>query len=89
MRSGLPVCPVAEDEREPVLATARRTGALAAEARQIAQRDIEQSRPSDWGDGGGWGGGGRGQGGMSGGNMVGGMLGGLVIGSLLGDIFDG
>ncbi|MDF2047828.1 hypothetical protein P2P98_16815 [Microbacterium sp. Kw_RZR3] len=89
LRSGLPLGPVAEDDRETVLATARRTGALAAEALQIAQRDIEQSRPSDWGDGGGWGGGGRGQGGMSGGNMVGGMLGGLVIGSLLGDIFDG
>ncbi|WZH37164.1 MAG: hypothetical protein PIR02_00555 [Microbacterium enclense] len=90
LRAGLPLGPVAEDDRETALATARRTGALAAEALQIAQRDIEQSRPSDWGDG-GWGGNGRGrgQGGMGGGNMVGGMLGGLVIGSLLGDIFDG
>jgi len=86
LRAQLPLGPVAEDDRDTVLATARRTGALASEALQIAQRDIEQSRPSDWGDG-GWGG--RGNGGMSGGNMVGGMLGGLVIGSLLGDIFDG
>ncbi|MDF2664845.1 MAG: hypothetical protein K0R81_695 [Microbacterium sp.] len=90
LRAGLPLGPVAEDDRETVLATARRTGALAAEALQIAQRDIEQSRPSDWGDGGGGGwGGGYGRGGGGGGNMVGGMLGGLVIGSLLGDIFDG
>jgi len=90
LRAGLPLGPVAEDDRETALATARRTGALAAEALQIAQRDIEQSRPSDWGDGGGGGwGGGYGRGGGGGGNMVGGMLGGLVIGSLLGDIFDG
>jgi len=90
LRASLPLGPVAEDDRETVLATARRTGALAAEALQIAQRDIEQSRPSDWGDGGGGGwGGGYGRGGGGGGNMVGGMLGGLVIGSLLGDIFDG
>ena len=58
------------------------------EALQLAQRDIDSSRPDDWG-GNGWGGRGGGRGGMGGGNMVGGMLGGLVIGSLLGDIFDG
>jgi len=89
LRAGLPLGPIPEDDRETTLATARRTGALAAEALQIAQRDIEQSRPSDWGNGGGWGGNGYGRGGSGGGNMVGGMLGGLVIGSLLGDIFDG
>ncbi|KQT74291.1 MULTISPECIES: hypothetical protein [unclassified Microbacterium] len=89
LRAGLPLGPVAEDDRETVLATARRAGSLASESLQIAQRDIEQSRPSEW-DGSGRGGGyGRGGGGMGGGNMVGGMLGGLVIGSLLGDIFDG
>jgi hypothetical protein len=64
---------------------ARRAGALASEALQLAQRDIDSSRPQDPG----WGGpqyGGR-RGGMSDG--MGGILGGLVIGSLLGDFFDG
>ncbi|SDO53187.1 hypothetical protein SAMN04487848_1345 [Microbacterium sp. ru370.1] len=90
LRAGLPLGPVAEDQRETVLATARRAGSLASEALQIAQRDIEQSRPNDWGGNGYGQGGGYGRGGgMGGGNMVGGMLGGLVIGSLLGDIFDG
>lgn len=89
LRAGLPLGPIPEDERETVLATARRAGGLASESLQLAQRDIEQSRPDDWGGNGyGRGGSGRG-GGMGGGNMVGGMLGGLVIGSLLGDIFDG
>ncbi|MFM2721368.1 coiled-coil domain-containing protein [Microbacterium mcarthurae (nom. nud.)] len=89
LRAGLPLGPVAEDQRETTLATARRAGALASESLQLAQRDIEQSRPDDWG-GNGYGRGGYGRGGgMGGGNMVGGMLGGLVIGSLLGDIFDG
>ncbi|SDO59649.1 hypothetical protein SAMN04487788_0196 [Microbacterium testaceum StLB037] len=88
LRAGLPLGPVPEDRRETVLATARRAGSLASEALQIAQRDIEQSRPNDWGGDNRGGGYGRG-GGMGGGNMVGGMLGGLVIGSLLGDIFDG
>jgi len=88
LRAGLPLGPVPEDERESALATARRAGALASEALQIAQRDIEQSRPDDWGGDNRGGGYDRG-GGMGGGNMVGGMLGGLVIGSLLGDIFDG
>lgn len=90
LRAGLPLGPVAEDQRETVLATARRAGSLASEALQIAQRDIEQSRPNDWGGNGYGQSGGYGRGGgMGGGNMVGGMLGGLVIGSLLGDIFDG
>ncbi|MCC4249246.1 MULTISPECIES: hypothetical protein [Microbacterium] len=89
LRAGLPLGPIAEDQRETALATARRAGALASESLQLAQRDIEQSRPDDWG-GNGYGRGGYGRGGgMGGGNMVGGMLGGLVIGSLLGDIFDG
>jgi hypothetical protein len=89
LRAGLPLGPIAEDRREAALATARRAGSLASESLQLAQRDIDQSRPDDWGgDGYGRGGYGRG-GGMGGGNMVGGMLGGLVIGSLLGDIFDG
>ncbi|MFJ6653221.1 hypothetical protein ACIQLJ_10550 [Microbacterium sp. NPDC091313] len=86
LRGEVPLGPIAEDDREQAQAVARRAGMLASEALQLAQRDIESSRPDDWD---GWGGrGGRG-GGMGGGNMVGGMLGGLVIGSLLGDIFDG
>jgi hypothetical protein len=86
LRADIPLGPVAEDERERVQAVARRAGALAAEALQLAQRDIDQSRQNDWGDG-GWGG--RGGRGMGGGGMGTGILGGLVIGSLLGDMFDG
>lgn len=73
-----------EDTREDAMALARRAGALASEALQLAQRDIDSSRPQDPG----WGGpqGGR-RGGMSDG--MGGILGGLLIGSLLGDMFDG
>lgn len=78
--------PLAADEetREAGMALARRSGALASEALQLAQRDIDSSRPQDPG----WGGQSRGRrGGMSDG--MGGILGGLVIGSLLGDFFDG
>lgn len=86
LRAEVPLGPIDEDSRERAMLVARRAGTLASEALQLAQQDIESSRPNDWD---GWGGrGGRG-GGMGGGNMVGGMLGGLVIGSLLGDIFDG
>lgn len=84
-RVSLGASPVPEDEREQALVVARRVAFLAAEALQLAQRDIDRSRPQDpgaWG-GGGWGGGNRG------GGMGGSILGGLVIGSLLGDIFDG
>ena len=79
--------PISEDDRERALADARRCGQLAAEALQLAQRDIDSSRPNDggWGDGGGWGGGRRGG---TGGDMVGGIQGGLVIGSILDGIFD-
>ena len=73
-----------EDTREAAMSLARRSGALASEALQLAQRDIDSSRPQDPG----WGGQGGGRrGGMSDG--MGGILGGLVIGSLLGDFFDG
>ena len=73
-----------EDTREESMNLARRSGALASEALQLAQRDIDSSRPQDPG----WGGqqGGRRGGGM--GDAMGGILGGLVIGSLLGDMFD-
>ena len=79
-----------EDQREQALAMARRVAFLASEGLQLAQRDIDASRPQggpgQWGPPNqGWGGGRRG--GMSDG--MGGILGGLVIGSLLGDIFDG
>ncbi len=74
-----------EDSREDALQRARRAAQLASEALQLAQRDIDSSRPpQDDGWGGGWGGGRRG----GGGDGMGGMLGGLVIGSLLGGMFD-
>ncbi len=76
-----------EDDREKALADARRCGQLASEALQLAQRDIDSSRPNDggWGGGPGYGGGGRRGGG---GDLANGILGGLVIGSILDGIFD-
>ena len=77
----------AEETREAALVQARRVAHLASEALQLAQRDIDSSRPQDqdWG-GGGWGGGPRRGGG--GGDLASGILGGLVIGSILDGIFD-
>lgn len=73
-----------EDSREQALALARRTGQLASEALQLAQRDIDSSRPDQPTQ---WGGGRRNQnGGMS--DMMGGLIGGAILGGLLGDIFD-
>ncbi|SFR99457.1 hypothetical protein SAMN04487846_1273 [Microbacterium sp. cf046] len=76
-----------EDHREEALAMSRRVAYLASEGLQLAQRDIDQSRPP--GGPGGWGYGGDG-GQRRGGNgdAMGGILGGLVIGSLLGGMFD-
>ncbi len=76
---------IAEDDRDKALADARRCGMLAAEALQLAQRDIDSSRPPQDG---GWGGGGWGGGGRGGNDVMGGILGGVVIGSILGGIFD-
>ena len=73
----------AEDTREAALVQARRVAHLASEALQLAQRDIDSSRPQDQG----WGGGGGRRGG-GGGDLASGILGGLVIGSLLDGIFD-
>jgi hypothetical protein len=73
-----------EDTREEAMGLARRAGALASEALQLAQRDIDSSRPQDPGWGGPQGGGRR-DGGMGG---MGGILGGLLIGGMLGDMFD-
>ena len=85
LRVDVPSLLPAEETREEALSTARRIAQLAAEALQLAQRDIDSSRPNQgWGGGNGWGGG-RGSGG---GDIVSGVLGGLVIGGLLGDIFD-
>lgn len=70
-----------EDSREPALQLARRSGQLASEALQLAQRDIDSSRPHDDDHGRGGRGGGMG-------DAMGGILGGLVIGGLLGDMFD-
>ncbi|WP_243224886.1 hypothetical protein [Microbacterium sp. CIAB417] len=92
LRTDVPTLLPAEDTREQALATARRVAQLASEALQLAQRDIDSSRPQqqndDWGGGwggGGWGGGRRGGGG---GDLASGILGGLVIGSILDGIFD-
>ncbi len=75
---------IPEDDREKALTDARRCGMLAAEALQLAQRDIDSSRPQDGPPWGGQGGGRR-----SGGNdLMGGILGGLVIGSILDGFFD-
>lgn len=77
-----------EDHREQAMLMARRVAHLAAEALQLAQRDIDSSRPQDRGQWGGdnWGGGGRRGGGSS--DVMGGILGGLVIGSILDGMFD-
>ncbi|WP_341942511.1 hypothetical protein [Microbacterium sp. LWH10-1.2] len=79
----------AEETREEALTGARRVAHLASEALQLAQRDIDSSRPQDqgWG-GGGWGGGPRGGSRGGGGDIASGILGGLVIGSILDGIFD-
>lgn len=86
LRVDVPAMIAAEETREQALAAARRVAQLASEALQLAQRDIDSSRPQDqnWG-GNGWGGGGRRSGG---GDVMGGILGGLVIGSILDGIFD-
>ncbi len=76
-----------EDHREQAMAMARRVAYLASEALQLAQRDIDSSRPQDpgqWG-GPGWGGGGRRGGGS---DVMGGILGGLVLGGLMDGMFD-
>ena len=88
LRVDVPILLPAEDTREQALGAARRVAQLASEALQLAQRDIDSSRPQDqgWVGGGGWGGGGRRSGG--GGDIVSGVLGGLVIGSILDGIFD-
>ncbi|MFS0867900.1 hypothetical protein AB3M83_11290 [Microbacterium sp. 179-B 1A2 NHS] len=80
--------PIPEDDRERAMNLARRAGQLAGQALELAQRDIDSSRPDDWNQG-GYGGprGGMG-GGMGGGNMVGGLLGGLMIGGILDGFLD-
>ncbi|GAA4485182.1 hypothetical protein [Microbacterium panaciterrae] len=88
LRIDVPSLLPAEDTREQALSAARRVAQLAAEALQLAQRDIDSSRPDQgWGGGNGWGGG-RGSGGSGGSNVVTGVLGGLVIGGLLDGLFD-
>ncbi|MFT4220492.1 MAG: hypothetical protein QM611_08255 [Microbacterium sp.] len=76
---------VAEDQREEALGLARRVASLASEALSLAQRDIDQSRPS--GGPGRWGDAGRGDRDGAG-DLMGGILGGFVIGSILDGIFD-
>jgi hypothetical protein len=85
-RSATTATVIDEDHREQAMAMARRVAYLAGEALQLAQRDINASRPQDpgqWG-GQGWGGGRRG----GGSDLMGGLLGGLVIGSIFDGMFD-
>ncbi|MGI6879387.1 hypothetical protein [Microbacterium sp. gxy059] len=79
-----------EDTRHQAQQLARRTAQLANEALRLAQRDIDQSRPQQDDDWGGWGGGPRGGmgGGMGGGGLLGPLVGGAILGGLIGDIFD-
>lgn len=86
LRIDIPEMVAPEETREQALAASRRVAQLAAEALQLAQRDIDSARPQQqdgWG-GDGWGGGRRG----GGGDIMGGIMGGLVIGSILDGIFD-
>ena len=86
LRIDIPELIAPEETREQALAASRRVALLAAEALQLAQRDIDSARPQQqqgWG-GDGWGGGRRG----GGGDIMGGIMGGLVIGSILDGIFD-
>ena len=81
---------VPEDTREQAQQLARRTAQLAHEALQLAQRDIDSSRPDndDWGSWGGGRGGPRGGGYGGGGGFLGPVLGGVLLGGLIGDVFD-
>ncbi|WP_194422123.1 hypothetical protein [Microbacterium abyssi] len=86
LRIDIPEMIAPEETREQAMAASRRVAQLAAEALQLAQRDIDSARPQQQGWGGdGWGGGRRGGGG---GDIMGGIMGGLVIGSILDGIFD-
>jgi len=76
---------VPEEQREEALGLGRRVAFLANEALQLAQRDIDSSRPQG-GPGGRGDGGYGGRGGGS--DVMGGILGGLVIGSILDGFFD-
>ena len=85
--SAAAVTTIDDDHREQALAMSRRVAYLASEGLQLAQRDIDQSRPP--GGPGGWGyGGDGGRRGSGSGDAMGGILGGLVIGSLLGGMFE-
>ncbi|MFF2271749.1 hypothetical protein ACFVTX_05730 [Agromyces sp. NPDC058136] len=82
------VAGIDEEHREQAMLMARRAATLAAEALQLAQRDIDSSRPQggpgQWGGPGDWGGGRR----SGSSDVLGGILGGLVIGSVLDGFFD-
>ncbi|EYT55998.1 hypothetical protein H490_0105195 [Leucobacter sp. UCD-THU] len=87
LRAEIGGVPDSEETREHVQQLARRTAHLANEAVQLAQRDIDSSRPDndDWG----WGNRGRNQGGGGGAaGILGPVIGGVILGGLLDDIFD-
>ena len=86
--SAAAVTTIDEDHREQALAMSRRVAYLASEGLQLAQRDIDQSRPPGGPGGWGYGGDGGGRRGSGSGDAMGGILGGLVIGSLLGGMFE-
>lgn len=78
-RADMAALPGDEDSLDEAFHLSRRAAQLASEALQLAQRDIDSSRPPQDD---GWGGGRRG------GDGMGGMMGGLFLGSLLGGMFD-
>ena len=78
-RADMAALPGDEDALDEAFHLSRRAAQLASEALQLAQRDIDSSRPPQDD---GWGGGRRG------GDGMGGMMGGLFLGSLLGGMFD-
>ncbi|WP_454299399.1 hypothetical protein [Salana multivorans] len=91
LRIDVPALLPAEDTREQALAAARRVAQLAAEALQLAQRDIDASRPDPGWDDDEWGDRGRGRrrgGGGFDSDLLGGVIGGLALGGILDDIFD-
>ncbi|RGE19842.1 hypothetical protein [Leucobacter sp. wl10] len=82
-RSQISTLSTREESREEARQLARRSAGLADEALQLAQRDIDSSRPDndDWG----WNGRGRRSGGAS---ILGPVIGGAILGGLLDEIFD-
>ncbi len=88
LRGEISRLPATEETRERAQQLARDSTRLANEAVQLAQRDIDSSRPDndDWGWGGPAGRGGRG--GNQGAGILGPVIGGVILGGLIDGIFD-